>query len=118
MRKSEHIPARVLKLAERSASWKTDFDPSARIVGEALAEKRWERVFSSRVLRESTWEEARKKEYPTRVRVVSTPEEVERILERRWMRVSVLEVKRLRRRSEEERGSFVDAMIVVFDCNC
>ena len=52
------------------------------------------------------------------MRVVSTPEEVERILERRWMRVSVLEVKRLRRRSEEERGSFVDAMIVVFDCNC
>ena len=39
VRKSEHIPARVLKLAERSASWKTDFDPSARIVGEALEEK-------------------------------------------------------------------------------
>jgi hypothetical protein len=34
------------------------------------------------------------------------------------MRVSVLEVKRLRRRSVDERGSFVDAMIVVVDFNC
>ena len=52
------------------------------------------------------------------MRVVSTPEEVERILERRWMQVSVLEVKKVRRRSEEERGSFVDTMIEVVDFNC
>jgi hypothetical protein len=34
------------------------------------------------------------------------------------MRVSVLEVKRLRRRSEDERGSFVDAMFEAVDFNC
>ena len=48
-------------------------------------------------------EETRKSPYPTRVRVASTPEEVERTLLRRVMRASVEDAKRVC----AEKGSWV-----------